>query len=136
MKVIITSLTLSVFALALLSCQSTNPSSAVVDPASSGSVPNVSGFLESEHGPLSNWMNERFEVRYRAITPEMIFEQVPLNDIHYNTENLPTNVPNFDYESENISRKELLKKIAEFWDLEMEYEMGDDGPIAVNVSGS
>lgn len=121
-------------------CNTTNQAgNAVVDPAAAtgeSGVPNVSGFLETDYEPLSNWMDERYEVKYRAMTPELIFDQVPLSDIHYQTTNLPQSAPSFNFESPNISRRELLKKIADHWNLKMTYIMGDDGnPSAVAVSG-
>ncbi len=128
------------FALAAIGCQSTNQAgNAVVDsgaPAGTTTPPNTSGFLQTAYEPLDNWMEERFEVKYRAMTPELIFDQVPLNDIHYQTEGLPASAPTFSYESANISRRELLKVIADHWNLKMSYINGEDGnPSAVKVSG-
>ena len=120
------------------SCNSTNQAgNAMVDPYASGDTPhNVTGFLVTSYEPLSNWMSERFEVKYRAMTPELILDQVPLNDIHYQTTNMPASAASFNYESANISRRELLKRIADHWNLKMSYINGDDGnPSAVAVSG-
>lgn len=120
----------------LTSCKTTNqPGTAVVDDASA-TPPNTTGFLETSYEPLENWMNERFEVKYRAMTPQLIFDQVPLNDIHYQTSSMPETAPSFNFESSNISRRELLKKIADHWSLKMDYVNGSDGnPSAVSVSG-
>ncbi|MDF1811038.1 MAG: hypothetical protein P1V20_02460 [Verrucomicrobiales bacterium] len=124
---------------ATTSCNSTNQAgNAMVDPASAAgdTPPNVTGFLVTSYEPLSNWMDERFEVKYRAMTPQLIFDQVPLNDIHYQTSNMPQTAPSFNYESANISRRELLKRIADHWNLKMSYVVGEDGnPSAVAVSG-
>ena len=122
-------------------CKSTNQAgSATVDPNSAtvgdNSTPNVAGFLQTDYKMLDDWMNEPFQVTYRAMTPQLIFDQVPLNDIHYQTSNLPENVPPFNFESPRITRRELLKRIADFWNLRMSYINGDDGnPSAVAVSG-
>ena len=81
-------------------------------------------------------MNERFDVKYQVMTPQLIFDQVPLNDIHYQTSNLPTSARPFTFESPNISRRELLKLIADHWNLRMDYVIGENGtPTAVAVSG-
>ncbi len=127
------------FVFALTGCKTTDQTgSATIDPSMSGgqAPPNVAGFLVTSYEPLSNWMDERFEVKYRAMTPELIFDQVPLNDIHYQTSNLPSAAPPFNYDSPNISRRELLKRIADHWGLRMSYVVGEDGtPTAVAVSG-
>ncbi|MDF1751446.1 MAG: hypothetical protein P1U89_01600 [Verrucomicrobiales bacterium] len=138
-RTIIGILSLAAVMVVATSCNSTNQAgNAVVDPsaASGDTPPNTTGFLQTSYEPLSNWMDERFEVKYRAMTPELIFDQVPLNDIHYQTSNLPASAPSFNYESANVSRRELLKKIADHWNLKMSYVNGDDGnPSAVAVSG-
>lgn len=97
---------------------------------------NRTNFLDTDYEPLSKWLNERFEVKYRAMTPELIFDQVPLSDIHYELVNLPDSVPAFNFESPNVSRRELLSVIAKHWDLDMGYKTGSDGnPEAVVVTG-
>ena len=143
-KIIIHSLFLTVIAIGLSACKATNQAgSAVVDPGGStapsptgaSESPNA-GFLETDYELLANWLSERFEVKYRAMTPELIFDQVPLNDIHYNTSSLPTSAPAFDFESDNVSRRELLQQIATHWNLKMDFSNDAEGnPTAVNVSG-
>lgn len=106
------------------------------ESADSESRDDLRYFLQSEYEPLQNWMNETFEVKYRAMTPSLMFDQVPLNDIHFKTADLEgmSEVESFTFESEKISRRELLKEIADYWDLDMKYEIGEDGnPIAVVV---
>jgi hypothetical protein len=138
-RTIIGFLTLTITMLVAISCKTTNQAgNAVVDSAATSitGAPDMKGFLETGYEPLANWLDERFEVKYRAMTPEMIFDQVPLNDIHYQTSNLPGGAKTFDFESANISRKELLKRIADHWNLKMKFVVGDDGnPSAVAVSG-
>ena len=129
----------AIFALSVQGCKTTNQAgSATVDPppVTGDSPPDVSGFLQTSPGKLSDWMDERFNVKYRAMTPQLIFEQVPLDEIHYQTSNLPTNAPVFNYQSPDISRRELLKAIADHWNLTMGFITGADGqPSAVSVSG-
>jgi len=94
-------------------------------------------FLRSEYEPLETWMDERFEIKFRNMKPELIFDQVPLNDVHYELSDLPESGKSFELESVNISRRELLKKIADHWNLEMSYTFGEDGnPNAVKVVGN
>ena len=94
-------------------------------------------FLVSNYEPLDEWLDERFEAKYRNMTPSMIFDQVPIDQIYYDLEGLPKDGPKFDLESNNISRREILKEIADFWDLEMTIQNGADGnPSVVKVRGS
>ncbi len=93
-------------------------------------------FLATEYEALDDWLNEKFEVRYRAMTPALIFDQVPLNDIHYETSNLPDSSKGFNFESDNLSRRELLEVISGHWELEMDFIYGEDGlPSAIQVTG-
>ncbi|MEM9281433.1 MAG: hypothetical protein AAGA96_06375 [Verrucomicrobiota bacterium] len=93
-------------------------------------------FLETDYAALSHWLDERFEVDFKNMTPELIFDQVPLNDIYYELHFLPENAPAFNFEDVNISRRELLKEIADHWSLDMSYVMGNnDEPSAVRVIG-
>ena len=65
------------FTLGSLGCKSTNQAgSATVDPtpAVGEAPPNVDGFLQTGPGQLAEWMEERFNVKYRAMTPQLIFE--------------------------------------------------------------
>ena len=95
-----------------------------------------SSFLKTDYAPLDEWFEERFEVKYKNMTPAMIFDQVPINDIHYELQSLPESASTFDYESDNISRREILEKIADFWDLKMSILNGPDGnPSSVIVKG-
>lgn len=92
-------------------------------------------FLATDYQPLSLWFDEKFEVRYRHLTPEIVFDQVPLNDIHYEIESLPENASGFSFESPAVSRRDLLEKIAQHWNLELSLSISEDGnPSAVKVS--
>ena len=86
-------------------------------------------FLRSEYEPLEVWMDERFEVKMREMTPEIIVNTFPLSDIHFDTDDLKGRPyrEKFEIENENISRRELLKEIADFWDLDMKLRYEADG---------
>ncbi len=100
----------------------------------SGAAKSGSQFLTTDYEPLEEWFEERFQVKYRDMTPELIFDQVPINQINYDTEGLPANAPKFDLESNNLSRREILKRIADFWNLKMSIINGEDGnPSVVKV---
>jgi hypothetical protein len=101
------------------------------DPAS------TAGFLQTDYKPLVKWLDdERFEVDYKHMTPQLIFDQVPLNDIFYETSNLPTSAPPFNFAQTNLSRRELLKRIASHWKLKMSFATDAAGkPTAVKVEG-
>ena len=143
-KLIINTLSITLLIVGFSACNSTTKNgNAVVDttPLEKAEAPDPAPrepaqFLATNFEPLDSWMSERYKIEYRAQTPDRIFNEVPLDEIHYNTSNLPTNAPKFSFESESVSRRELLKAIADHWNLKMSYEVGEDGnPSAVNVSG-
>ena len=102
-----------------------------------GDALSTAGFLQTDYKPIVKWLDdERFEVDYKHMTPQLIFDQVPLNDIFYETSNLPTSAPPFNFAQKNISRRELLKRIASHWKLKMSFAVDASGkPTAVKVEG-
>ncbi len=98
---------------------------------------NTAGFLSTVYKPLLKWLDdERFEVDYKHMTPQLIFDQVPLNDIFYETSNLPTKAAPFNFTQASVSRRELLKRIADHWKLKMSFSVDASGkPTAVKVEG-
>ena len=136
------SLVLSVLAaitIGFVSCESTGGNQGKkLDPTPAGGDGSggAGGFLKTDYEPLQKWLDERFEVKYVAMTPQAVFDQVPLRDIHYQTSNLPQNAAPLNLEATDISRRELLKKIANHWRLKMSLIQGADGkPSAVQVTG-
>ena len=136
------SLILSVAGLVLIGlagCETTGQNGGdVINPSQSGnSGPiNAAGFLKTDYEPLNKWLDERFEVDYKHMTPTLIFDQVPLNDIFYETSNLPTSAPAFNFSSRDVSRRELLKRISTHWNLKMSFSTDESGtPTAVRVEG-
>ncbi len=96
---------------------------------------NAAGFLKTDYAPLNKWLDERFEVDYKHMTPQLIFDQLPLNDIFYETSGLPTGPP-LNFASSSVSRRELLKKISQHWKLKMSFVSDRSGtPTAVKVEG-
>lgn len=94
------------------------------------------GFLQTDFAPLAKWLDEPFNVDYKHMTPQVIFDQVPLNDIYYETSNLPTNAAPFNFANTSISRRDLLRKIAQHWNLKMSLVLDASGkPTAVRVEG-
>lgn len=120
-------------------CETNNkPDGEVIPPSEVGQNGpiNALGFLKTDYEPLNKWLDERFEVDYKHMTPSLIFDQVPLSDIFYETSNLPTNAPAFNFSSGDVSRRELLKKIATHWRLKMSFTTDAEGtPTAVKVEG-
>lgn len=120
----------------LVSCETTGTGASSSSGAAAGTDTGAEGFLVTNYASLSKWLDERFEVDYKHMTPQLIFDQVPLNDIFYQTSNLPTSAPPFNYSSKDISRRELLKRIATHWKLDMSFVMDANGnPSAVKVVG-
>jgi hypothetical protein len=130
----------SLFAILLLGSACTRPdkpdSSGGATGAATGDAQGLAAFLVTDYAPLSKWLDERFEVDYKHMTPQLIFDQVPLNDIYYETSNLPSNGTPFNFSSKDISRRELLKRIADHWNLKMSLASDASGkPSAVKVEG-
>lgn len=125
-------------ALVLASCETTgNKEGEVIETGPTGGERiDATGFLKTDHAGLTNWLDERFEVDYKHMTPQLIFDQIPLNDIFYETVNLPSGAPTFNFSSSDVSRRELLKKISQHWKLKMTLVTNADGtPTAVRVEG-
>ena len=123
----------------LPSCETTGKKEGEVIDATAGAETgsiSAAGFLKNDYAPLNAWLDERFEVDYKHMTPALIFDQVPLNDIFYETSNLPENAPPFNFSSSDVSRRELLKKVAQHWKLKMSLVSDAEGqPSAVRVEG-
>lgn len=125
-------------ALGLTSCETNDTSDTGADNSAatqqSGPI-NAAGFLKTDYAPLNKWLDERFEVDYKHMTPQLIFDQLPLNDIFYETSNLPAS-PSLNFVSSSVSRRELLKKISQHWNLKMSLVEDASGtPTAVRVEG-
>ena len=96
----------------------------------------TSGFLITDFEPLNKWLDEGFEVHYKHMTPELIFDQDPLNSIFYQTEKLPANAVPFNFSSSGVTRRELLKSISVHWKLKMSIIKDSNGnPTSVLVQG-
>ncbi|MDF1849319.1 MAG: hypothetical protein P1U85_00685 [Verrucomicrobiales bacterium] len=129
---------LVLFALGLSSCETNGTSDSASDtsaPVQESGPINAAGFLKTDFAPLNKWLDERFEVDYKHMTPQLIFDQLPLNDIFYETSGLPSGPP-LSFTSSSVSRRELLKKISQHWGLKMSFVKDDSGtPTAVKVEG-
>ncbi len=130
----------SLFALALTGTSCSDPrkpdAAGGAGGATTGDANGLAGFLVTNYAPLAKWLDERFEVDYKHMTPQLIFDQVPLNDIYYETSNLPVKAAAFNFASKDISRRELLKRIASHWNLSMSFATDAGGkPSAVKVEG-
>ncbi len=95
----------------------------------------IESFLRTDYEPLSKWLDERFEVELTAMTPSQIFEVVPLNDIYYELGIDLARETKASFQASDISRRELLKRISDHWDLRLEIKHDDSGhPTAVQVT--
>lgn len=127
------------FSLLLISCEGvpggTDPGMTAATGAATENM-DATGFLATGNAALTKWLDERFEVDYKHMTPQLIFDQVPLNDIYYQSSNLPTNAAPFNFSSKAVSRRELLKRISTHWNLDMSLVTDAAGtPSAVKVVG-
>jgi len=130
-----------VIAAAALFCAGCKSSSGPGDIMATGAAGDVSshqrtsavGFLATGYEPLERWMDERFKVRYENMPLNMVFDQQPIADIRYQLENLPPSGPAFHLVSSSISRREILKEVADFFSLDMAVEMVNGQPSHVQV---
>lgn len=100
-----------------------------------------SGFLRSDFGPLNQWLSERYDVTYRNMklggtARENIFSQEPITDIHYQFEAIGRSGRLFHLKENNISRREILYKIARHYDLQMTVESVNGKPAYVRIVGT
>lgn len=121
-------------------CETSGPSAAApedLQPTGAAATQggDAFGFLVTNYAPLEQWMDERFKVRYENMPLHMVFEQQPISDIRYKTENLPQSTPVFNLVSTSISRREILKEISDFFNLDMTVEMANGQPSHVVVRG-
>lgn len=94
------------------------------------------GFLATTDLALRSWLKKRFSINYVEMTPQQAFGNPPLNGIAFQTSNLPTDAPPLSLQSPGLSRRELLKKIANFWKLEIAIVTDSEGsPISITVTG-
>jgi len=92
-------------------------------------------FLKSNHGPLNAWLDESFEVEYRKMTLDIVFEQQPIVGVRYEFRHIVRESPLFSLELATISRREILRKIALFYHLRMSVAEVDGKPAYVLVEG-
>jgi hypothetical protein len=130
---------LALSALACVSCESVSSPADLTGTsgasASASQNTNAVGFLVTNYAPLEQWMDERFKVRYENMPLHMVFEQQPISDIRYRMENLPPSTPVFNLVSSSISRREILKEISDFFNVDMMVEMVNGQPSQVLVRG-
>jgi len=93
-------------------------------------------FLRTESVKLNAWLDEKFEVEYRELTLDSIFEQPPIADIHYEFRHVSKQSPLFSLVPSNISRREILKRIADFYHLKMSVAEINGKPAYVLVVGT
>ena len=116
----------------LVSCETTPTPKPTPNPSR---TVGAASFLKTDHEALEEWLNERFEVEYRNMTSALIFKQDPIADIRYEQRNMPGDGRLFYLKSQSISRREILKAVADFYDLRMEVKMINGLPAYVLVSG-
>jgi hypothetical protein len=119
-------------------CQSQPGPGSSQDAAATGDLSthqriDAAGFLATGYEPLERWMDERFKVRYENMPLNMVFDQQPIADIRYQLEGLPPSGPAFHLISSSISRREILKEVADFFSLDMAVEMSNGQPSHVVV---
>ena len=100
-----------------------------------------SSFLRSGFGPLSEWLDGRYDVTYRNMRlggteRENIFSQQPIEEVHYRFEDVGRSGTLFQLKANNISRREILYRIANTYDLRMTIEYVNGKPAFIRVRGN
>lgn len=131
---------LAIGALVSVGCESTgsdesSTASGDVLPPGAAAGSGAIGFLVTNYPPLEQWMDERFKIRYENMPLSMVFDQQPISEIRYKLENLPPNAPVLNLVSSSISRREILKEISDFFQVDMTVEMVSGQPSQVIVRG-
>lgn len=93
-------------------------------------------FLKSNHASLNAWLDESFEVEYRKMTLDIVFEQQPIEGIRYEFRHIARESPLFSLELSTITRREILRKIALFYHLRLSVAQVNGKPAYVLVEGS
>lgn len=129
----------ALLAFVLPSCEHTSPGFKAVDttvsPAATEALTVPAGFLQTSDEPLRRWLGERFEVEYRNMTPDLIFDQPPINQIKFELGRMPANPRLFHLKDPSLSRRQILHQISEYWGLDMRIEYDHSGkPTIVRVS--
>lgn len=130
----------------MTSCETVKPGTAAgtnedgtippTPPSNNSGKIETKGFLATKDLALKSWLKKRFSVRYNAVSPQEVFGMEPLKEIQVRTSNLPTDAPPFSISSSGLSRRELLKKIADFWDLEIVIQTDAEGnPNFISATG-
>ena len=96
----------------------------------------AASFLKSDYAPLNVWLDEQFEMEYRKMTLDIVFEQQPISDIRYEFRHVAKESPLFSLKSSNISRREILRQIALFYNLKMSVAEINGRPAYVLVVGT
>ena len=100
-----------------------------------------SSFLRTSFGPLSAWLDGRYDVTYRNMRlggteRENIFAQQPIEEVHYRFEDIGRSGTLFQLKANNISRREILYRIAQTYDLRMTVEDVNGKPAFIGVKGN
>jgi hypothetical protein len=100
-----------------------------------------SSFLRSGFGPLSEWLDGRYDVTYRNMRlggseRENIFSQQPIEEVHYRFEDVGRSGTLFQLKANNISRREILYRIAQTYGLQMTIEDVNGKPAFIQVKGN
>ena len=100
-----------------------------------------SSFLRSGFGPLSEWLDGRYDVTYRNMRlggtdRENIFAQQPIEEVNYRFEDVGRSGTLFQLKANNISRREILYRIAKTYDLRMTVEEVNGKPAYIRVKGN
>ena len=100
-----------------------------------------SSFLKSGFGPLSEWLDGRYDVTYRnmklgGMERGNIFAQQPIEEVHYRFEDVGRSGTLFQLKANNISRREILFRVAKTYDLRMTVEDVNGKPAYIRVKGN
>lgn len=112
----------------LTACPTTQVGPDDVDADAVGDNPadgSSAGFLKNNQARLNEFLDSPKSVEWRYMRLPGLFDYSPVNKLNYEFESLPQTDEMFELQDENITPRELLRKVAEFYDLEMSVEPGN-----------
>jgi len=98
-------------------------------------------FLQTDFAPLREWLDEDYDVTYLNMRlggteKENVFAQRPIEDVHFRFEDVGRSGSLFQLKAKDISRREILYRIAKHYGLRMTVENVNGKPAHIKVQGN
>lgn len=118
----------------LTSCGVTSRASIQITPDAPRNAP--AQFLATSFGPLSNWLDARFEVNFTDMPISDLLSRPPFNEMNFTFEEPSSDSDRLTLEASNISRREILLHVTRHSNYRAEYihvSEGDGKPVGIRM---